>query len=884
MNVRIFKCLIGSPGDTTKERQYCKEVFCEINKTIGEKFKFRVESLMWEDDSRPSFGDDSQEVINRQLLLKEYNIFIGILWARFGTPTLRAESGTIEEFEDAYKKYNDKNELEICVYFNKQDIPQEKINIEQISKVFQFKDKVSSLGGLYHEYNGADNFKEKLRTHLTKYFLEIFDSLNNMESKNNENVENSRNDLIETSLKEKFSDSLSLFKDHNPCWIEPILSRTNQISTKYSENFKNRVNLNEIIGSPQSIIIKSPPQFGLTCLSHYFILQAWRNRNIWIYLDSTKINRNNVEKEVLKVLKSDFYTNDTSLIKCIIVDSWKNTLIGGMKILKNLSNSFKSIPMIVMQTIDPNNFLQEPPSENIDREFQCMYLLALPKTEIRKLVNSYNDYTYIADEDKVLNKVISDLDTLNIHRTPMNCLTLLKVSEKYFDEKTINRSNMLEKVLFILFDLKEIPTYKTKPDLKDCEFVLGIFCEQILRNEKYEFTKNDFISFSQSICNKNYIDLDIHLLFDILYLNGIFVDDTEEFSFRASYWLFYFAATRMHANSEFCNYIFSTGKYVNYPEIIEFYTGIDRRRTDALEILKKDIDQTSHEVLNKLGLPNHIDPYIKIEWNPSPASIEKAREEISENVQASKLPVQIKDQHSDASKNQLRPYNQGIRTILNEYSLAILMRKITASSRALRNSDYAQPMVKKELLESIFTAYEQVAKAIMILTPELAVNGRAAFGGQSFNLEGDFGDTVEKRLNMILQQIPGNVVRFFKDDINSEKIGPLLIDRYSNEKIPLNKHVLILLLIHIRPLNWRATVESYIKSLPKNSYYLFDLMGQSRHLYFYDYITEKEIGEFKQLLLAGYSKNEFGGSKPSKNILNQFAQSIFKKPKTDSNN
>ncbi len=882
MDVKIFKCFIGSPGDTIKERQYCKEVFTDINKTIGEKFNFRIESLMWEDDSRPSFGADGQDVINRQLLLKDYHIFIGIMWARFGSATQRADSGTVEEFEDAYQKYKDKSELEICIYFNKQDIPQDKMEPEQIAKVFEFKKRVSDLGGLYHEYNGAENFKEKLRLHLLKYFLGIFEtSKTDLLSSNRPNA--STNDLITSSLKERLTNALSLFKGHNPCWVEPVLSKTNLISSKYVENYQARVNIQEIIDNPSSTIIKSPPQFGLTCLSHFLCLKAWQNQNIWIYLDATRVRINDIEKSVLKNLKSDFYTEDISMVRCIIIDSWKNSMTGAMKILKNLSNTFKNIPIIVMQTIDPNNFLNEPPSENIDREFQCMHLLALPKTEIRKMVVSYNDMTYIAEDDKVVNKVISDLDTLNIHRTPMNCLTLLKVSEKYFDEKTINRSDMLGKVLFILFDLNEIPTYKTKPDLKDCEFVLGMFCEKMLRTEKYTFSKNDFISFSQKICSENYIDLDINLLFDILYLNGIFIDDLSEFCFRATYWLFYFAATRMHASSEFCNFIFESCKYVNYPEIIEFYTGIDRRRTDALEILKSDLDATSQEVLNKLGLPNHIDPYLKIEWNPSPESIEKAREEISVNVQSSKLPTQIKDQHSDASKNQLRPYNQGIHTILNEYSLAILMRKITATSRALRNSDYAKPSTKKELLESIFSAYEQVAKAIMILTPELAINGRATFGGQAFNLDGDFGDTVEKRLNMILQQIPGNVVRFFKDDIDSEKLGPLLINKYTNEKIHLNKYLLILLMIQIRPLNWRATVESYIKSLPKNSFYLFDLMGQSRHLYYYDYTTEKELNEFKHLLLTGYSKNQFGGSKPSKNILNQFAQSIFKRPKPDTN-
>jgi hypothetical protein len=247
------------------------------------------------------------------------------------------------------------------------------------------------------------------------------------------------------------------------------------------------------------------------------------------------------------------------------------------------------------------------------------------------------------------------------------------------------------------------------------------------------------------------------------------------------------------------------------------------------------------------------------------------------------LPTQIKEQHSDSRQNQLRPYDQGIRTILTEYSLAVLMRKITASSRALRNSDYANADIKKKILESIIVSYEQVAKALMILTPELAINGRAAYGGQSFNLEGDFGDTIDKRINNVLQSIPSNIIKIFKDDIDSEKIGPLLLDKLTKERIPLNKHLLVLLIINLRCTGWRKAIESHIGSLPKNSFYLYDLMGNLRHLYFYDYANEIEISEMKQLLLLGYSKHEFGDSKPSKLALNQFAQEILKKPKFGEN-
>jgi hypothetical protein len=879
MEVTIYKCFIGSPSDTSDERKFCKEVFDQINRTIGEKFNFRLESLMWEDNSRPSFGEDGQDVINRQLLLQEYNIFIGIMWSRFGTPTLRSESGTLEEFEDAYQKYKNNKEVEICMYFNKKDIPQNSIHPEQIGKVFEFKMRVSELGGLYNEYAGAEQFKENLRIHLTNYLLEKHNVSNANETRK---AEDEKNDAIKSFLTENLAKSLKIFQGENPCWIEPIVSRTNLISSNYTENYETRINLSDLVETPPSVFIKSPPQFGLTTLAHYLILNAWKKGDLWVYLDATDINRNAIEKTVANELKRIYKTDDISLVKCILVDSWKDSLLGGKKILKGLSNTFKGIPIIVMETIDGSEFLQEPESENIEREFEVMHLLALPKTEIRKMVSSYNEVIYIGEDDKVLNKIVLDLDTLNIHRTPLNCLTLLKVSEKYFDERTINRSDMLDKVLFILFELSSIPKYQSKPDLKDCEFILGSFCENMLRSERYLFTKNEFVDFSKNACAKSYIEVDVNTLFDILYFNGIIISKQADFTFRATYWLFYFAAHRMHANPTFSTYIFESGKYVNYPELIEFYTGIDRRRTDALEILERDISVTSSDVLNKLGLPEHIDPYLKVEWNPSEENIDKAKDEISANVQMSKLPTQIKDQHSDAKQNQLRPYDQGITTILNEYSLAVLMRKITASSRALRNSDYADPIIKKKLLNSIITSYEQVAKAMLILAPELAITGRAAFGGQGFYLDANFGDTVNARISRIIQSIPSNIIKFFKDDIDSDKLGPLILEKIASEKIPLNKYLLMLLLINIRCSGWRKAVETYINQLSKNSFYLFDLMGNLRSLYFYDYTTDVEISEMKQLLQLGYAKHEFGSNKPSKEIWAKFTQHILKNPKQES--
>jgi len=92
---------------------------------------------------------------------------------------------------------------------------------------------------------------------------------------------------------------------------------------------------------------------------------------------------------------------------------------------------------------------------------------------------------------------------------------------------------------------------------------------------------------------------------------------------------------------------------------------------------------------------------------------------------------------------------------------------------------------------------------------------------------------------------------------------------------------LILLISEIRPTGWRKTVEAYINKLSKNSFYLFDLMGHTRFLYFYDYASDSELNEIKHLLQLGYAKHEFGNSKPSKAALTIFTHSILKKPKLE---
>ena len=865
MNVNIYKCFIASPSDTKKEREICEQVFAEINRNLGKVYNFRIESLRWENDVRPGFGIDGQDVINKQIG-NDYELFVGIMYKKFGTPTSKAGSGTEEEFNNAYDRHIKNDGIEIMFYFNEAPTNISDIDPFELEKVKLFQTKVSALGGLYCGYNGYDDFEKKLRQHINEFFMEKY-------IKQKTNTTNTCS--LKTILEKRLNDSLCMFDDQPVFWEERILSKTNEISQNPDDNNDNRVDINELIETPKSYIISAPPRFGLTCLAHYFVLTAWGKNNFWIYLDSQNEKSHKIQKSVEKELK--IFGKNISDVKCIILDSWNTYYNDSLKKLKTLSDLYKKIPIIVMRTIDDSKFITEKHETiTISREFARLHLLAMTRGQMRNVVSKYNTAKNIADEDKLLTKVASDLEVLNIHRTPENCLTLLKVAEKHFDETPVNRTKLLEMVLFVLFDIGEIPTYKTRPDVKDCEYVLGRFCENMIRNDKYEFSKDYFISELRKFCSDKLIDLEIDVVFNILFTNNIIIKKENIFIFRSSFWIFYFAAIRMHGDTDFCDYIFNSKKYLSSPEIIEFYTGIDRNRSDALSILKDDIKQTCDIVFNKVSIPDDINPFNHIRWNPTKEHIEKMQGEISESVLNSGLPDEVKDKYADRNYNQIKPYNQTItlHSIFEKYSLFKLIQEVKATSRALRNSDYADPTLKKELLDEILRSWLQLSKVLFALAPILASKGIGYFEGVSFILSEDFDDyTSDEKFKHILFANLITVVGIFKDDIFSGKIGPLLFDRFKNESNPLIKHQLALLFILGRPRKWEQMIDAYIIALPKDSFFLYDVVNELRTQYRFGFTYETELQEIGFLIKKGLAKYHYGTKDPKYDLIKQIPNS-----------
>ena len=138
-------------------------------------------------------------------------------------------------------------------------------------------------------------------------------------------------------------------------------------------------------------------------------------------------------------------------------------------------------------------------------------------------------------------------------------------------------------------------------------------------------------------------------------------------------------------------------------------------------------------------------------------------------------------------------------------------------------------------------------------------------------------------MNRIFQANPTNVVGFFKDDLISDKIGPLLYDKIDSETNELIKHHLILLLIFSRPRDWNKQVEKYIVSVNKNSFYLYDTVNALRAKYKFAFAGTDELREISYLLKMGYAKHEFGDKKPGLNKIKMISNDVLPKREIDKN-
>jgi Domain of unknown function (DUF4062) len=166
MRIKVF---VSSPSDVRRERKKCGAVIQELNTTLRVLLPdkdVQLDLLRWETDTHPDLTDEPQAVVDAQIPTN-YDIFLGIMWARFGTPTSSAGSGTESEFEAARRGWEKKRKpSHLLFYFCDDNIPPT-VDVTQLAAVQEFRDKLNQLG-LVGSYKNHTVFADILRKNLVR--------------------------------------------------------------------------------------------------------------------------------------------------------------------------------------------------------------------------------------------------------------------------------------------------------------------------------------------------------------------------------------------------------------------------------------------------------------------------------------------------------------------------------------------------------------------------------------------------------------------------------------------------------------------------------------------------------------------------------------------
>jgi hypothetical protein len=165
--VTLLNVFVSCPQELAAERNIVSSVVQELNPRLLDSYNVELRVISWGTYVVPGVGSDPQAVINEQIGGK-YDIYIGILGARFGTETPRAGSGTEEEFNRACERFRTEQEgPRILFYFRgSSEAMLQNLDLTQLGKVQEFRKRIGQSGTLYSDFKTTDEFLTQLRDHL----------------------------------------------------------------------------------------------------------------------------------------------------------------------------------------------------------------------------------------------------------------------------------------------------------------------------------------------------------------------------------------------------------------------------------------------------------------------------------------------------------------------------------------------------------------------------------------------------------------------------------------------------------------------------------------------------------------------------------------------
>ena len=187
----VFKIFLSAPSDVQEDVAHAKNYIIDSLRGYWNDFQFDV--IDFNDFPSHIINKRPQEVVNSNIKSHGVDIYIGLMWKTFGTPTGCFGSGTQEEFETSLSEYVSSGLPHMAFLFKPVKITLDETDDEILTSwidVKHFRDNCVGNRGLYKPYQTKLDLEKEIKLILDA-FIKQYKSAKNFQSHEAALVENS---------------------------------------------------------------------------------------------------------------------------------------------------------------------------------------------------------------------------------------------------------------------------------------------------------------------------------------------------------------------------------------------------------------------------------------------------------------------------------------------------------------------------------------------------------------------------------------------------------------------------------------------------------------------------------------------------------------------
>lgn len=503
MKRNILTIFLASPGDLQEERRIVRDTVDRVNKVLSRRVGWHIELLGWE-DTLPG-GSRPQALINKDV--DSCQLFLGILWRRWGQETGKCSSGFEEEFLLAQERRHKTESPEMWLFFKEVDEDSAKDPGDQLKKVLAFKSElVKKKELMFKEFSETNNWGKIIYDNLLQYVLDLSLKESQIESQEESLLAGKAREshpVTKEKDKEKVesypSELLGLFNK-----INILLNKGKATDLESSERIRlylqssawfSSDHAGEVFGNHETnLVYKRRSDWELSNSEIWFLVRSfvsdkYDNRPGWYWIknksdDEIAFNfvwlatndwNIDVRRGAWSLLVDIGFHAKRDLLEKGITDTDKQIILKTIKLIRNIEN---------LEYLDLLDKAVESEEHDIKRAAMSA------KIDLLYLSNPEQGFSYLVDSESnvtpLIQKTLDDMSLLCDSKLLFNALKKADASVRVFSARYLRKSKLLSKDIAYEL-LKDTDSFARKEGLLelidlnediDMDFVKKIFPEQ----------------------------------------------------------------------------------------------------------------------------------------------------------------------------------------------------------------------------------------------------------------------------------------------------------------------------------------------------------------------------------------------------------------------